>query len=365
LPQLLAIEEKGVKLMSNMSSPALAAKAKAMYGQRLKKEDYEELLRKGSVAEIAGYLKNETAYSSTLRDIYENRIHRGQLEGLIRQNMYEKIEKLLQFSMLTKNRFYRMNIVKREIEIILLALRSIMPDKLEEDESYATMIQDIPISLSDYFSFDVNEISEIMTFEDILDILSQTPYLQIIKPYQVEKGTKIDFTSIERDLNNYFYKYAFQVIDESFSGKRRSELTDIYRTQIELLNIIKIYRFKKFFKVTNDQIRKSVVTLKSRMSDAFINELIEEPTAEGVLKRLEESKYNLYVDDSEYTYIEYFANNIKYNLAKRYMHFSIESPIVFTAYSILLEIEVTNIINIVEGIRYDTPQSEIEKLLIY
>lgn len=351
--------------MSNINSPALAAKAKAMYGQRLKKEDYEELLRKGSVGEIAGYLKNETEYGSTMRDIYENRIHRGQLEGLIRQNMYEKIEKLLRFSMLTKNRFYRMNIVKREIEIILLALRSIMPDKMEDDETYDVMVRDIPISLSDYFSFDVNEISEIMTYEDILDILSKTPYQRIIRPYQVEKGEKIDFTSIERDLYSYYYKYVFEVIDENFSGKKRKELTEIYRTQIELLNIIKIYRFKKFFKVTNDQIRKSMVRLKSRMSDAFINELIEEPTAERVLQRLEESRYNLYVDDLDYTYIEYYANEIRYNLAKRYMHFSIESPIVFTVYSILLEIEITNIINIVEAIRYDTPRSEIEKLLIY
>ncbi len=351
--------------MSNINSPALAAKAKAMYGQRLKKEDYEELLRKGSVAEIAGYLKNETDYASTMRDIYENRIHRGQLEGLIRQNMYEKIEKLLKFSMLTKNRFYRMNIVKREIEIIILALRSIMPDKSEDDEAYDVMVRDIPLSLSDYFSFNVDEISEIMTYEDILNILSSTPYQKIIRPYKVEKGEKIDFASIERDLYRYYYTYVFKVIDENFSGKKKKELTDIYRTQIELLNIIKIYRFKKFFKVTNDQIRKSMVTLKSRMSDSFINELIEEPTAERVLQRLEESKYKLFVDDLDYTYIEYYANEIRYNLAKRYMHFSIESPIVFTVYSILLEIEITNIINIVEAIRYDTPRSEIEKLLIY
>ena len=351
--------------MSNINSPALAAKAKAMYGQRLKKEDYEELLRKGSVGEVAGYLKNETEYGSTMRDIYENRIHRGQLEGLLRQNMYEKIEKLLRFSMLTKNRFYRMNIVKREIEVILLALRSIMPDKMEDDETYDVMVRDIPISLSEYFSFDVNEISEIMTYEDILEILSKTPYQRIIRPYQVEKGEKIDFASIERDLYVYYYNYVFQVIEENFHGRKKKELFEIYRTQIELQNIIKIYRFKKFFKVTNEQIRRSMVTTKSRMSDTFINELIDEPTAEGVLKRLEMSKYSLYVDDQDYTYIEYYANGIKYHLAKRYMHFSIESPVVFTVYTILLEIEITNIINIVEAIRYDAPRSEIEKMLIY
>ncbi len=351
--------------MRNMNSPALAAKAKAMYGQRLKKEDYEELLRKGSIAEIAAYLKTETGYSSTLQDIYENRIHRGQLEGLIRQNMFEKNEKLLKFSMLTKNKFYRMNIIKKEIEIILMALRSIMPDKMEVDEIHKTMIRDFPLSLSDHLSFELSEISKVNSFMDILDALEKTPYKNIIMPYEVDKGEKIDFASIDRDLYSYYYKYVFQVIEENFSGTKRKELTDIFRTTIELSNIIKIYRFKKFFKVTNDQIRKSMVTLKSRMSDAFINELIEEPTAERVLQRLEESKYNLYVDDLEYTYIEYHADKIKYNLAKRYMHFSIEAPIIFTVYSILMEIEITNIINIVEAIRYNTPMSEIEKMLIY
>lgn len=351
--------------MSNINSPALASKAKAMYGRRLKKEDYEELLRKNSVAEIAGYLKNETDYASTMRDIYENRIHRGQLEGLIRQNMYEKIEKLLKFSMLTKNRFYRMNIVKREIELILIALRSIMPDKSSDDEQENSIIRDIQVSLAGYFSFSLKDMAEVKTYQDILEALKRTPYQKIILPYQVDKDEKIDITSIERDLYRYYYKYVFQVIDENFTGKKKKELTHIYSTQIELLNIIKIYRFKKFFKVTNEQIRKSMVTMKSRMTDAFINELIEEPTAERVLQRLEESKYKLYVDENEYTYIEYYANEIRYNLAKRYMHFSIESPIVFTVYSILLEIEITNIINIVEAIRYDTPRNEIEKLLIY
>jgi hypothetical protein len=36
------------------STQALAAKAKAMYGERLVKADYDELLRKRNVQEIAG-----------------------------------------------------------------------------------------------------------------------------------------------------------------------------------------------------------------------------------------------------------------------------------------------------------------------
>lgn len=351
--------------MNKLNSPALSAKAKSMYGNRLKAEDYEELLHKRTVPEIAAYLKNETYYGTSMKDIYEHRIHRGELEELIRQNMYEKIEKLLKFSQLLNNKFYRMHIIKREIEVILLALRFIIPDRLEDASMYDNMIKDIPITLSDYFTFEMHSFSDIKHYDDILTILKNTPYYNLLLPFRVTGEDKLDFTGIERNLYSYYYEYVFSTVGKTFKGKQQKELNDIYKTQIELLNIIKIYRFKKFFKVTNEQIQKSMVTNHSRMSSSFIKELIELPTAEDVLKKLEQSKYHLYTDDKEYTYIEYYADKIKYNLAKRYIHFSISSPVVFTAYSILMEIEVTNLINIIEAIRYDTPRHEVESLLIY
>lgn len=351
--------------MRKLNSPALSAKAKSMYGNRLKEEDYQDLLQKNSVSEIAAYLKNETEYHSTMKDIYEHRIHRGELEELIRQNMYEKIEKLLKFSQLLDNKFYRLHIINREIEVILLALRFIIPDRLEDSAMYDNMIKDIPITLSDYFSFEMHSFSDISSYDDILTILKDTHYHNILLPFRVTGEEKLDFTRIERNLYSYYYDYAFSTIEQTFKGKLKDELMEIYKTQIELLNIIKIYRFKKFFNVSNEQILASMVTNHSRMSLNFIKELIEQPTAEDVLKRLEESKYHLYTDNQEYTYIEYYADKIKYNLAKRYIHFSINSPVVFTVYTILLHIEVTNLINIIEAIRYDSPINEVESLLIY
>jgi len=351
--------------MGIVNSPALAAKAKSMYGNRLKKEDYDELLRKSTVPEIAGYLKNETEYGSTMRDIYENRIHRGQLEQLIRQNMYEKIERLLKFSMLTNHEFYRLNIMKREIEVILLILRAIIQDEEHEDVQYTTLISEIPLALSDYFSYDIDKISETSSFEDILDILQGTPYRAVLKKYIDKKEEKLDLPAIEQELFSAYYQSVFRIIEKNFSGRVKKELLDIYKTQIELMNIVKIYRMKKFFKVSNEYIEKTMVRMKSRMSDSFIKHLIAQPDAESVLRVLESSKYNMYVDDKEYTYIEYYSDQIKYHLAKRYMRFSIDSPVIYTVYVILMELEISNITNIIEAVRYGTQRSEVESLLIY
>ena len=62
-----------------MAAGVIAAKARSMLGEQLSAQDYEELLHKRSVAEIAAYLKNVTSYAHALKDVRENNIHSGQL----------------------------------------------------------------------------------------------------------------------------------------------------------------------------------------------------------------------------------------------------------------------------------------------
>ncbi len=350
--------------MVRRNSPALASKAKAMYGNRLRKDDYEELLRKKTVGEIATYLKNETDYESSLKNVYENRIHRGQLENLINTHIFKKILKLLKFSQLTKDEFYMSNIIHEEVDVILSALRSLVPEKFEDLESNV-YVQEIPFYLSDYISFSLEKMVGLKDYQQLLKALEKTHYYDILKQHEPKGEEKIDYTVIERELTSHYYKHIFSVIDRTFKGSQKKKLNDIYSTQIELSNITKIYRFKKFFKVTNEEIRNSMLMVNSRISSAKLDELIALPTAEDVLKALENSRYQIYSDDQDYVFIEYYAEKIQYNLAKRYMHFSIDTPLIFTSYVILLQTEVQNLTNIIEGIRYDIPMSDIEKMLIY
>ncbi|WP_418560379.1 V-type ATPase subunit, partial [Longicatena caecimuris] len=52
-----------------MAAGVIAAKARSMLGEQLSAQDYEELLHKRSVAEIAAYLKNGTSYAHALKDV--------------------------------------------------------------------------------------------------------------------------------------------------------------------------------------------------------------------------------------------------------------------------------------------------------
>ena len=68
-------------MVPTYSSNVILAKARAMYGRRLTRANYRELLECRTVSEVASYLKNQTSYGSILAGINESDIHRGQLKS--------------------------------------------------------------------------------------------------------------------------------------------------------------------------------------------------------------------------------------------------------------------------------------------
>ena len=52
-------------------------------------------------------------------------------------------------------------------------------------------------------------------------------------------------------------------------------------------------------------------------------------------------------------------------MAERHMRFSTSPAIVFLTYTILHEIEMSNLVNIIEGVRYGVSADHIEKTCIY
>ena len=84
--------------MPSKSSNAVLAKSRAMYGKSLKEDDYRQLIECKTVPEIASYLKTRTRYSKALTGMVENEIHRGQLEPLLRQDVYSDVYALSRYA---------------------------------------------------------------------------------------------------------------------------------------------------------------------------------------------------------------------------------------------------------------------------
>ena len=142
-------------------------------------------------------------------------------------------------------------------------------------------------------------------------------------------------------------------------------MLDLIFVTIELANITKIYRYKKYFNESNEVIKNSLFLEFSRIPIRMYDKLIEAADADELMKLLANSRFKVYLGDHDYPYIEYYVEEVKYNVAKRNMRFSSSGPLVYLTYSILQRIEIDNLKHIIEGIRYGRDASSIEDTLIY
>lgn len=345
--------------MKHMAALAIGAKARSMYGRHLQAKDYDELIHKRSVGEIAAYLKNETDYKQALKDIHENSIHRGQLEELLRRDLFSRTISLMRYATPSSKAFYRLYLLQLEINIILSRIRTIISKRYDEG------LMDVPFYIRSYASFDLHRLSNATKMEQLIELLEKTPYAEVLKPYVVREHEIIDYNGCEHALMTYYYDTVFEVIEKSFKGKMKKELLDLYAIRIELENICKIYRYKKYYNDPAFDLKGQLYERRSRLSKTLMESLLAAPKAEDVLKLLAESKYKLYIGSDDYVYIEYYTNEIRYHLAHRYMHFSTSAPMIFTAYLFIQEMEIANLVSIIEGVRYGVPYTDISKILIY
>ena len=131
------------------SNPAVTAKVRAMYGRRISDEQYDELMKRRSVSEIAGYLKSNTHFSAALANINESNIHRGQLEDVLRREVFNSYSRLYRYTNVRGENLFHYVIMEEEIGEILRMVQLLNAgnpqDYIVELPGYLIQGADIPL----------------------------------------------------------------------------------------------------------------------------------------------------------------------------------------------------------------------------
>lgn len=198
----------------------------------------------------------------------------------------------------------------------------------------------------------------------MLDALDGSDYKEILEPFEKTFHDNRSNLYIEAALYRYFYDQVSELTIEKLKGKHLERILDVFRIQSDMRTIVNIYRLKRFLNADDDLLRQFMIPDISNLKKKQLAQLINAPTAEEVLKRLNLTPYGRLLEKIDFNYIEGATQKILYSWNLKTFRFSSDPTVVMFCYISLAENEINNITHIIEGVRYNVPADEIREMLI-
>ena len=336
---------------------ALSSKARASYGRLLTAEDYNMLIDMKNVNEIAGYLKKNTYYSEILSNVDESLIHRGQLENIIKTDIMKEYDKFLRFTSGNARKFLQSTYKKYETESLKIIFRRL------ETVGGVMSAEGYLLFLKNTSEVDFHKLIKSKDSLEFIENLKGTEYYDVLRPF-TGTGVKINLFNLEMVLDLHYFKFLYKRMKKYLTGKDFMPLEESFGVKTDVLNMLWIYRCKKYYNMKKEIIRSYILPFNAGIRKETLNRLIEAEDIEEFLEIAGTTKYSsIFIRDIDGFFEVNFADymyNIHMKLFRKY-------PLSVTAavdYIHMKEYELSNIISIIEGIRYGLPAEKIRKFVV-
>lgn len=318
---------------------ALNAKILKMYSDFLVYQDFVNMAEGEDVRFCLNYLKEKKFPNiDSFSDIYE-------IEEFLEDYRKRQIKKLQGFLPGKYSDFIKAYLERDKVEKIVKILRSLRMHKEPRVEKLVIGGREIPFKEE--------------TFESFIDNLRDTPYYDYMKNYRSSSDEDALF-SIEMNLDKYYYINLTESI-KSLSKKDRDEFKEIFGVKIDLLNIIWIYRAKKYYDISPEEIFNFTIFGGNYTSEKLLHlSYLEEEEFEEEIKN---SKYSILFADGRVIRTGRTSKKLLYSIAiKKFRRTDGFGK--FMSFLILLDSEIENIERILEATRFGLSKEEKLKYMI-
>jgi len=335
---------------------ALMAKTRAMYGKLLKKEDYYELLKQRNVSGVVHYLKHNTHYHDVLADVNEAEIHRGQFERILKRSLMTDYRKLFCFTHGNIRDFLKVIYLRHEIDSLKRLLRVL------ETRGTTAGAEDSLFFLKSYDPLHIAKLAKARNLRELINELRDTPYYDVLRPFLNEQDGDNLFM-IEMSLDLYFINLVFTKKKSLLSGMDAEVVTRAFGNEIDILNLLWIYRGRIIYNIDRSIVLSYLISHRYMIPLELIYELADAKDRNSFLQIAAQTRYSeLFLSEDSRFYDLKFSEYM-YRLHRRMLRnygFSIASALSFLY---LKEFEISNIVSIVEGIRYGMPVETIRSFV--
>ena len=330
--------------ISLIKYPNINAKLKAMYANRLTKENIEDMIKQNSIKNVVLLLKSKS-------DIFKNsdgNIDKLEIEKLLDESLINDILKIKKLLNKEDNKLFDMFLRQYEIKCV----KSILRKLYSEDNTNDIIIENVKMWTNSLFD-EIKGIETIENFEAFFKAIERMEHYNFIKKYQNQEIVNI--FEIENEIDKLYFEELYD------SVKFNKNLKDIVGSEIDLLNIEWIIRIKKFYNFDTQRLLNMLINRYYKIKPNILKDIIEKNSFDDINSILNKTCYkNVFSSENDFEEnTDTFLYKINY---KTFKEDSISIAYIF-AYINLVDYENNDIINVVEGIRYNMDKAEIIKRL--
>ena len=273
---------------------AISAKLKAMYSSCLRERDYDQFLTKRTVNDICSYLKNSTSYHDVLADVDEWKIHRGNMEKILNREILEQYIRLYNFMDQKQREILKFWFMRKEIDFLKHKIRYLFNQDQDEDEE----LQQFDEFFHKHTKIHYQDIDRARSLSEFARACEDTPYYDILV---TSENIKSDFFSVGMMLDRLYYTLLWKE-KEHLPQRERGVFAEFVGTSIDMLNIMWIYRGKKYFNFDNEIIYTYLIPIRYKLKEEDIKNMVEASDADKIVGILQRTKYQLLFEGIGDTY---------------------------------------------------------------
>ena len=356
LERVIKVEE-AVSLRDVMRYSGIVTKVAAMRAKLLKPQDYERLASMNTVTDIIEYLKQTKSYGKFINQMDESLYHRGNIEKVLIQSLYDDYTRLYRFADMQQKEFLKIFMKRYEVDLIRYCLRIVFNhSNVPFDLNYKKPFFD------KYSKIRIDQLVTAKNIDHLVDYLKNTEYYAPLS--RIRESGASTLADYELALDLYYFSMMWKARKGNWNKKDQEMLTKELGAKIDLLNLQWIYRAKKYYHMLAPDIYTVLIPIQHKLSNQEFKDLVEAPSVEEFTRRLNETYYGKKYEFGEQVQMESVVNEcVEHILTIAYRNhpYSLAS---IQQYLFLKEEETYKITTALECIRYGLSQRETLQYLV-
>ena len=342
---------------SGKASNAVLAKARALYGRRLRAEDYRRLTDCHTMTELANELKALPLYANTLAEVNPTYARRAQLENLLRQSQYERFDSLCRYDRSAGSSVYQYLTLCCEVDELTAALRCLDAGR-PGDYLYR-----LPDFLEQRCSIDLYALAKATDLQSLLAAVQGTPWAKVLAPLANAKPDRGLTAQAEPLMQEYRHRALVAMAPKPAKQGEQPGLRELIELECDtsaVSNAARLIRIGAPDSVVRTNARRDCTALTNDEWEY----LLAARDLDTFKARFAGTKYGPLLGHHEYSVLKEGFFHYRCDWCRKWLRFSTDPTLVMLCYVWLARCEVQDLDHIIEGVHYKLPPEDVQPLLV-